>query len=142
VEFGCVAFADVDNDADLDLFLTGYNTGPSYPDWYSAILYINGSQSGPDPLVLEEEDPLPGFIVYPNPAKSSDQINIGYDYRLTGTIEFSVLDSNGRVVLKGRDQLEYGNDHTEINLTSLKDGLYYLKVQHCELREVLRLIVD
>jgi hypothetical protein len=140
VEFGCAAFADVDNDSDLDLFLTGANHMPPYPDWNNARLYINESQTVPNPP--DQEDPISGFIVYPNPAKSSDLINISYDYYLTGILEYSIFNSKGNLVLHGNNCLELGNGKIQISITSLAGGLYFLKVQHDKNEEVFRLMVD
>jgi uncharacterized protein (DUF1501 family) len=66
------------------------------------------------------------FRIYPNPV--SDQLNIFYQLQKHGAVEFTVLDSSGRVVRKINQQGYNGNNQQSINISDLPEGLYHLRI--------------
>lgn len=62
--------------------------------------------------------------IYPNPGNGIYYL----DCSIKGNIELSVLDSRGRLCLNNELNIEGLSNQHEINLSSLKNGIYFVKI--------------
>ena len=69
---------------------------------------------------------LPPTMVYPNPA--SDQLNIQWSEELQGTVNFKIYDFTGNSVLRQSQAVNPGETSGFLDVSGLKNGLYYLEV--------------
>ena len=76
------------------------------------------------------------FKLYPNPASST--INVQYIDDKTGKLKITVYDVSSRVVM---DQ-EFSKDQSlmtkELNISNLKNGMYYLEIQQSDGKKLVR----
>jgi trimeric autotransporter adhesin len=75
---------------------------------------------------LENDKILRGVKIYPNP--TSNIVNIEIEGSLNKSIQVSVKDISGRVVL----QQTLSADNSTINMSSMSDGLYILEAQFAD----------
>lgn len=106
----CVVPVDMDNDTDVDLLAVGKNSNTI--SWFENNIYSNvGIENGSD-----END----IKIFPNPC--SDVLKI-IDRQQDEIKNMLIFDNIGKLILS------YSfNDN--INLTSLKSGMYYIKIEY------------
>lgn len=95
--------------------------------------------AGPNCATLSSNDfdQLNIINVYPNPSKGTFNLTIN---QYNGNIDISVVDLLGRLIYKN-DQQEFNNEKV-IDLSSLKTGIYILKVTGKDLNYVTKLVID
>lgn len=71
-----------------------------------------------------------GFAVYPNP--TTDYINVKNVY---DEVDYQIIDIQGAVIVQGK----INQNNSEINLTKLPLGLYFLKIDNQQSIKVLKL---
>jgi len=76
-----------------------------------------------------DDQPLVNFTIYPNP--SNGIFNIVTD--LNATIE--ILNVKGQMVFTGKV-----NGHTQLNLSSLNQGIYYLKINNSKVSVIKKIV--
>ena len=74
--------------------------------------------------------------LYPNPAK--DLVTIEIASRVSSPANISIFNAEGRVVKQ--EIVEPGQ--SQMNVGSLKQGIYFVKIQNTELNETLKLIIE
>jgi hypothetical protein len=77
-----------------------------------------------DPANSVNELPMRNFEVYPNP--STGAITLQFTEQLSGTMNISVVDANGRVVMQHNAAAA---NTMHLNLTGLSNGIYWIQVQ-------------
>ena len=64
------------------------------------------------------------FSIFPNPAK--DIVELKFNKSISDKINISVYNIQGKLILNSKRALQ--NSATQINVSSLKSGMYFLKV--------------
>jgi uncharacterized protein (DUF1501 family) len=64
--------------------------------------------------------------IYPNPV--GDQLNVFYRLEKQGTVQFTVLDTSGRVLMSISQQGYLGDNQQSMNISELPEGLYHLRI--------------
>jgi uncharacterized delta-60 repeat protein len=90
--------------------------------WYNGYTDFVLLRYNNDPLGIEDQ-PLEKFSVYPNP--SSGIFKIQHDF-LAAETPYLITDVLGKTITKGYLK----NDQTEINLTNVKSGVYFLSASN------------
>jgi photosystem II stability/assembly factor-like uncharacterized protein len=67
------------------------------------------------------------LAIYPNPASGS--CSVSYHTAATGVARLSLIDALGREVMRREDLLEAGEHHRSLDLSTLPDGRYLLRVE-------------
>jgi hypothetical protein len=75
---------------------------------------------------LEEIDNTENFKVFPNPA--NDQINIMLTSNLNESVEISVFDCRGNLVLNHQVQINMGKNNFRLKINDLYAGLYFVRI--------------
>lgn len=110
--------------------------------FYSSVVAANnGSGSGgdgsaflDDPIVLtealtssrEQQALLPDLTVFPNPA--SERLQVQWETQARTAFRVEVYDLNGRLLLQQPQQAMPGVQSTVVDLTSLPQGIYQLRI--------------
>jgi hypothetical protein len=82
-----------------------------------------------------------GMNVYPNPA--TDVVNIKYTLSKSSKVEIVLLDELGRMVRAAQTgQMGAGEQSTELNISDLNPGVYYVRLLAGEAVETKGLIVQ
>jgi len=69
------------------------------------------------------DNPVATLHVFPNPAVN--ELNVSFDLQTSSSVEVSVVDINGRVILKKNlGKLMFGDHHQTIDITSVSSGTY------------------
>ena len=127
VDFGSIAFTDIDGDNDQDILITGRegndatgNVGPV------ALLYRNDLIILPtENYVLDTID----FNIFPNPI-SGNKLNLQYVSLDAGVLDIKVFDLRGRVLFEQRENVIPGEQNIDINITSLSTGNYIINLDN------------
>jgi len=83
----------------------------------------NGDQCGtPNYISVKELENKIDFQLYPNPA--SDIITLDIGRKTAGIVQYEISDICGKKIITGNKT----NDRITINISELKDGLYFLSV--------------
>ena len=85
-----------------------------------AIARYNGTTN----LSIDDYEINKSLAVFPNPVKNNLQINLLDKTLIDNT--YSILDLNGRIILKGN----LSNEFNQVNLENLSKGFYILKVNN------------
>ena len=88
----------------------------------------------------EIEEAQSGLKIYPNPAAES--VFVSTDLDQPGTINITIADVSGRIVLEESSDSPQGYFLKEINLKALKRGMYLLSVQNGSNVNTTKLIVE
>lgn len=80
----------------------------------------------------------PKFYVSPNPFNSYFEIHI--PDHVAGIVSISLYDLAGRIILDMPEQEVGSSSHIKFDATKLSQGLYFLKIESENFREVVRLI--
>lgn len=125
---GDVDSGDINNDGKIDLVITGYDE-TNLPN---ANIYLNTSTLGLDNFHISS------LNIYPNP--SIDKKFIIQNNSNTPLNELSILDINGRVVLK--ENLNNLLDSKTINTSNLISGIYFVKIRSQNKIAVKKIILN
>ncbi|MDB5252007.1 MAG: C-terminal target protein, partial [Flaviaesturariibacter sp.] len=82
-------------------------------------------------IVLLRNSVATGFSIttlYPNPAKNT--IKLSLESAVSGTVQLTISDMNGRAVRSESRALSSGTNALELNITSLSSGTYTIKVKN------------
>jgi hypothetical protein len=82
---------------------------------------------------IDNTDLTSTVSVYPNPAHTSLKVDMG-DF--SGLVKLTIVDLNGRIIqsLQSEDAL------TEVNVSDLEDGIYFLSVETEEYSELIKIV--
>lgn len=86
--------------------------------------------------VEENIDVLVNITIYPNPAQ--DLVNIRFEGPLDGRVDITILDSQGRLIMK--DRVESTSVEKQLNLQGIPAGLYYLRLIKGKLINVYKVV--
>lgn len=73
-----------------------------------------------------ENHAIQSVIIYPNPAKES--FNVMFNSNVSGLASLVMYDNTGRKVLNTQEQINVGQNKTNINTTSFESGLYFIEL--------------
>ena len=75
---------------------------------------------------LEKVSGIDGLTIYPNPA--SDELNINFFFTENSSIDATIVDMLGKTVYSNKFNAEEGFNNQSINIESLYNGIYFLKI--------------
>ena len=79
------------------------------------------------PIVVEcEESVLNGYSIYPNPTNNILKINLELNNYQGENTEMRLIDLKGNIIKSQKVELNRGNNHFEIDLSQIKNGIYVL----------------
>ena len=79
------------------------------------------------PIVVEcEESVLNGYSIYPNPTNNILKINLELNNYQGENTEMRLIDLKGNIIKSQKVELNRGNNHFEIDLSQIKNGIYIL----------------
>jgi hypothetical protein len=133
VQNGSVAFADVDDDGDEDVLITGLN-GSSES---IAKLYINGLVSSTASRSIESRlDLTPS----PNPA-IADKIQVRYTATKNSIATIKVFGMNGRLIRQQKESVSTGKQSITIDIAGLPQGSYFIQLEDGNRKGVAKFLV-
>ncbi|MEM7373701.1 MAG: T9SS type A sorting domain-containing protein [Bacteroidota bacterium] len=132
VEYGSVAFSDIDGDADMDVLIAG-NNGSSY----ITKLYLNNDFVSAQDFFVEGQ---PGFVLFPNPTESYT-INLRYISDDIGSVEITVFDLRGRQLFRQQEGISVGEQIFSFDLSVLSKGTYFFQLTTQEQRLIKKFIL-
>ncbi len=77
--------------------------------------------------------------IFPNPA--TDLATLSLDFADAGLVNWSVVNTNGQVVLEGTEQKQAGFQQLNLRTTNLVAGVYLVRVQSATVKTAVRLLV-
>jgi len=86
---------------------------------------------------IDEPGSIALLTVFPNP--TDGLLNIRRNFNVTGTFDLLVYDALGNLLLK--DQITTGTSEKQLDLTSYKKGVYFLKIIQGEKEQTKRFII-
>lgn len=119
---GTLAFADIDNDKDPDVYITGMAT----MNLETATLYRNTTfTNAQDSTVVND---TPAFRIYPNPAVSED-FTVEFDAEAPTSVRISLFDVSGKVLFESITSVLPGKQTLEFHYPlAIAPGLYWVRV--------------
>ena len=84
--------------------------------------------------------PSAELMSYPNPAH--DQVNVSFVSDKSQTLEISLTDVTGRIVLSQPLEAVEGKNLTELNTAGLSRGMYFLRLSGTDFSEQLRIMIE
>jgi hypothetical protein len=89
---------------------------------YSNVIFVRRDQKG-----------LTGLVINPNPIIKGSMATARFEASLKGSVEFNVIDMNGKVVHKQQNVVTEGTNSVTINnLERLQAGMYILQMRNGE----------
>jgi hypothetical protein len=95
-----------------------------------------GTASKFDPINVQEVNTV---SVSPNPAV--DMINISFDATAGGKVIVSIIDQNGSVVVNKNLSAVTGKNTSQLDVSNLANGVYYIKLQTGSVVKMTKLVV-
>jgi len=89
-------------------------------DQIAKMCYVNVEES----VTIDEETENAGFVVFPNPF--SDYFNLKIQDPAITSVKVEIQDNLGRTVFQVNGEV---NDLSEIDLSGLKKGIYFIRIQ-------------
>jgi hypothetical protein len=100
-------------------------------------VYICTSAANSKPVVSMASAQTNKSVIYPNPV--NNMLNISFNQKqFTSNIQLSIIDVNGRTVITNK--VTNSNDAHSINVSTLKPGLYILKISDGTNEEKLKFV--
>lgn len=122
VSSGDVSFADIDNDGDQDLLVSGAISSQTGLETKTRI-YLNELVSS----VTNEVEDENYFKIFPNPS-FDNQLFISLEDDVTGYVNVSLYDINGKVIFNSKEYMNGSNSTIVINPINLSPNIYVLKL--------------
>lgn len=109
--------------------LSGISSSYLYVDLNQTTATVNLNMTLEGNNILGNEEPLElsALAIYPNPATETARINISSG--INGEADITVNDLGGRQLLQQTIKISYGTAETEIPVSSLKPGIYLIRVR-------------
>lgn len=135
VEQGSVAIADVDNDQDQDIFITGrHNVGYFITKLYTNDLFVSIAENS-------NEDPELILKLFPNPT-TSGRLSLEYSARQATNIVLNIYDMKGSLQKTQQETLFRGEQLLNLDIRKLGSGKYLLELIDGDLRKMARFTVQ
>ncbi len=80
------------------------------------------------------------ITLFPNPAKS--YININYNSSKTVQTTFQIIDQLGRVVLNKTTFVNNGKNNLQLNISTLKPGMYFIRLNNETNSQIQKFIIE
>ncbi|MEO8148454.1 MAG: fibronectin type III domain-containing protein [Bacteroidia bacterium] len=111
--------------------ITGLLSGVSY-EWQ-----VQGVCASPAGAVVLSAWSASAYFVFPspmqiNPNPASDKITLNLDYKLSQQVTFAIRDFYGITYMEQKQSAREGNNQFEMNVSNLKNGLYYVELRSDE----------
>jgi uncharacterized protein YuzB (UPF0349 family) len=124
------AMADIDDDGDLDVVISGFGD----PDIVTK-LYINGLQSSVENFPLST-----AMKVYPNPVRDG-MVQLDFQAEAAAELQVQVMSIFGSVLVQQTVQVTNGKNTLSLDLHSLAPGTYLLQVDDGQRKGIQKLVV-
>lgn len=116
-----VAFADIDNDGDEDLLITGRDSSnDKITKLYRNNTIVSSTKSLNQEINFE-------FSLFPNPTNAS-KINISYESTDSEIVSLNIYDIEGKLKNNYQDHMGLGLQTYSIDISSLNKGTYILQI--------------
>jgi hypothetical protein len=102
--------------------------------WYNADLLSE------DSIVIDSIKPLPGLLIYPNPARSD--FNVSFTSNTSQQVSMYLTDMNGRSCSNSSYPAIAGANTMNISATNLHNGMYILQLKTTERVYVAKIVVE
>lgn len=135
IENGSISVSDVDGDNDLDVVLTG---AIGRLEWPSAKLFINRRWATSVEETLDESNT--NFQIYPNPTLDG-QLFIEYNSENAKSVEISLMSIEGKIYYRQRETISYGSNKLSVNISTLLEGWYIIKLDNGEQSSYRKLFI-
>ncbi|MEM6804367.1 MAG: T9SS type A sorting domain-containing protein [Bacteroidota bacterium] len=134
VDFGDLAFADVDSDGDQDLFLSGRDSSANLV----SKLYLNESWAVGLGNTFETFE----FIQFPNPVgKGTQDISLRFTSTKASVLNVQLLDVMGRQLIQKTERIFPGEQELALDVSGLPKGNYIILLEDGERRGTQKLIL-
>lgn len=87
-----------------------------------------------------ENNTISNILFYPNPVK--EVLNIKFDSKLSSESDFIIYDFSGAVVFQDKRQVECNVNHFTFNTSSLKTGIYSLRIKNASVDKAIKFMVQ
>jgi hypothetical protein len=74
--------------------------------------------------------------VFPNPARKEIKVTVAVP--ADGKVKWNITDNTGRIVLQNSISLKKGNNSTQINVSNLSGGIYYLNMSGAGINQKIK----
>ena len=135
VEVGSVAFADVDEDNDQDVLITGQN---SFGRRIAKLYTNDGIFSSIDNV---ESDINLDVIVFPNPSQSST-LYLNYNSTEISEIDVKVYNMHGVLLSLQEEFASVGQQTFSVDIKSLAKGNYFIELDNGDHKGIAKFIVQ
>ena len=103
----------------------------------TTMVVIESDTTGSSVIMMEQ---VSGLKVYPNPAHNL--ATIVYSLEKDAQLQFAIVDMTGRIVMQKEMEKQFsGFNSFNIDLTELKKGVYFVKLNSATFTKTTKLIV-
>jgi len=134
VSFSSIAFADVDNDNDQDVLITGAD---SLLQPITKLYTNDGIVNSSDELTLSFNLAVTS---YPNPTES-DIVSLNFKSQENSFVNIKVYDFYGHLIIQHKELAVIGKTTFTINIDSLLPGSYIIQVDNSKSKGATKIIV-
>jgi hypothetical protein len=89
---------------------------------------------------IPDNSPVHSLDIYPNPA--TDKLNVVFNSESDGTMEISLINLTGQVVLNDLSENSAGNYHSVLDVKTLPAGIYFLELKSSSTKIVRKVVVE
>jgi hypothetical protein len=89
---------------------------------------------------IPDNSPVHSLDIYPNPA--TDKLNVVSNSESDGTMEISLINLTGQVVLNDLSENSAGNYHSVLDVKTLPAGIYFLELKSSSTKIVRKVVVE
>jgi PKD repeat protein len=118
--------------------LTATNPAGSNTKIKSNYITVNNTLCGGN-AISENSETENLFTFYPNPARDYIVINYLQENHSNNSLQLELINITGQIVLKNSTAI---NNKTEISISGLAKGLYFLKISDGDITEVKKIILE
>lgn len=135
VEFGSIAFLDLETDSDYDVIIKGRDSliSPS-TNLFLNLTVISSTEDIANALNFN-------FTLFPNPTKA-ERLNVSLNSEEWGSLNIRILDLNGRLLSQQKRSTEIGQQAFSLDIASLTPGTYLIQLDNGKKSGVRKFVIQ